>query len=105
MKSTRGLLALLLSVLLAATACFGTTAYAASDGLSFTCPETVHAGDTFTLTVDAVEGAQIYTVSFWLDGNTSTPPTSKMLETPGSFTLGPLEPGLYRVQVSAQIRQ
>ena len=105
MKSTRGLLALLLSVLLAATACFGTTAYAASEGLSFTCPETVHAGGTFTVTVDAVEGAQIYTVAFWLDGNTSTPPTSKMLEGPGSFTLGPLEPGLYRVQVSVQSTQ
>ena len=44
----------------------------------------------------------LYT-SGWMDILTS--PARKTSEKLGSFTLSPVEPGLYRVQVSAQIRQ
>ena len=92
---------LLACFLLAALCVWGTAAFADGGGMSFTCPKTVHAGDTFTVTIDPVEGAERYAVYFWLDGHTDEPPKSLMSETPGPFTLGPVEAGSWRVQVAA----
>lgn len=79
MNRTRVLL-LLLSFFLATLWIFGTIAFATSDGMNFICPELVHAGDIFTVNVEAVEGAEHYSVYFWLDGHTNKPRSQDVRE-------------------------